>query len=226
MKLKLQKKDPRFDIPTGVYTAKFLFAEPVDESEFSAIKNSKTAGPRLRFSFEIIEGAQQRKVIAQLTGSAATPKSRLRALLVQMAGGELAEGQEITVEDFQDRIYKVSWQPNPVSPNHNNHIASLYPVTATQSPATTNGTPTPIAPKKPPARHKAPVGPRFWIPDEKTGEDKLVPEDEVQDLCNKLGDCAKLSICAANENGDALGEYRPASELGFVLTANTEGIPF
>jgi hypothetical protein len=219
MKLKLEKKDPRFDVPAGVYDAAFLDVETVNPDELvDSQSRFKTNGPRLRFSFEVVAGPCKNKILAQLCSAAATPKSRLRSLLLGLTGGEISEDVEVDVGSFKGKLYRIAWQINPNSPAGNCHIASLFPAPAGAPTAEANGSaPAPAAPKKP-AKPK-PIGPRFWVPSE-NGEDELVAESVVQEMVDKVGDASKLRICAASDTGDAIGTYKPANELGFLVTTN------
>jgi hypothetical protein len=212
--IEFTKRDPRFDIPAGVYETRFAGYEEVAADDLAGAENSQyaTGGARYRFSWEILSGEHRGKTIQQLCGVSATPKSRLRAILNGLAGGEAEDA--VDPDNYVDRFFKVGLKVNPASPAGNCHVESLYPIDQPKSaesfPFGANG-----GADKPAAKASGkPAAKLYWC-SANGAKAEIITEHKVQALVNKLG-AGKVRLQEATPNGARIGKERTAKEFGFV----------
>jgi len=205
------------NVPAGTYTARFLGTEdrePMDGSKFG-----KGMIPRMSWVWEVTEGPEAGKRIAQDTGTAAVPKSGAARVLLGLTGGQVQPGKSVDTNSFVGKLYQLEVAVNPDSDKGNLHVALIKPLAAGAT-ASSPPPPPPAAGPKPPPRPPAPPRPqasrKYWAVLEEGGEPRLVEEKEFQEYIETHQlDPAELHIW---ENGQ---EYRPAKEFGFL-----DKIPF
>jgi hypothetical protein len=211
--MRLTKKLDLYDTPPGIYDARFAGVREIDQAQFkNASAYESDGGPRLQFTFEVVNGPAKGKIVQQTTGTNATPKSRLREILIGLSGGRVTEDVEIDIDSFVGCLYRVGWQVNPNSTSGNCHVASLFPL---------NGQGGGAAPVPPAAR----PGRRYWVsisPD----HDELWSEEKIQKEIDRGHSADLLQLCAAADNGDAVGAWKSAKEFGFAPAPKEDNIPF
>jgi hypothetical protein len=89
-------------LPSGNYTCKFSSLQPWEGGEY---------GAALRWSFEVLEGPKQGKVISDLTPAEnPTPKNKFGRMLAAISGKALAVDLEIDPDQYLQSKYLVVLQ--------------------------------------------------------------------------------------------------------------------
>jgi hypothetical protein len=218
-KIAFQERDARYDIPAGTYETVFQGYEEVSADEF-VNRDTKSpfaaSGPRYRFSWEVLHGNQRGKIIQQLCGRSATPRSRLRAILNALAGGAAQDG--VDPDAFRTKLYRVVWKVNPASAAGNCHVEGLYPIDKPTAPAALAA---PAAPAKPAPLEPPTVRLYFFDADAGGKTDTIITAHKVQELVNQHG-ADKITLCEASPGGLPVGNWHTAASYGFIQ----EPLPF
>lgn len=224
-----QPSEQKWDVPEGVYSARFLGEEkrpPYDGP--SRFKSAPSTEPRYEWKFEITEGPARGKVIAWTTGSSpASPKSNCFKMVKWLLGRAPAPGEVVDTASFVDRLYEVTWELNPDSEMGNCRIAHLKLLSvgsAPASPTPARPAPAPASARPAPGRANAPPPKpviQWWVDD---GEEvQLRPESDVQQFVD-AGKGEAIKLMAANQEGG----WKTPAEVGFrTLSPEATGdIPF
>jgi hypothetical protein len=116
--MKMTYTKSQFDIPDGKYLAKFLGVsmredKPGDKPRLG--DDGKPLPPAMTWDFEIAEGPSAGKRSDKLTGRVPTPKSGCGKMLAAITDAVLRDGQEVDLDSFVGKFYRVTIEDNRVS---------------------------------------------------------------------------------------------------------------
>jgi hypothetical protein len=174
-KFTYQPSESRYDVPEGTYRARFAGTK---ERKFDTPGKFGDNGPRLEWSFEVLDGPQKGKQLSWTTGAdPSSPKSNCFKLLKWLLGRAPAPGEDIDTEAYRGMAYEIDWEVNPNSESGNFHIARMKQAPAPAAPAA----PAPPQHGPPPRRPAAPPATRFWVQVSEDGEAQEMDEKELHD---------------------------------------------
>jgi hypothetical protein len=217
-----QPGESKFDLPEGTYRGKFLGCK---ERTFDQPGKYGDNGPRLEWSFEVIDGPEKGKVLSYTTGaSPSSPKSNCFKMVKWLLSRAPAAGEDIDTEAYRGKVYEIDWEVNPNSEAGNCHVARMKLAAVAGSPGPTPA-PASAAPTTPPAngaapstrqgpppRKAAPPARRFYVytTQDDSGDPVTMDEKELQDYVHTSQRApGTVTVCLMGED-----EWKTALDYG------------
>lgn len=177
-----------FEIPDGKYLAKFL-GTTMREQTGQTDPKGRPLPPPMTWDFEVVEGDHLGKKLDRMTGRDPTPKSACGKFLAAVSDRVLKDGDEIDLNAYVGKLYRVTVQENRISDNP-------APVRVYEDqPAANGGNGPPRPPGKPPAP-PAKTEPKFWVAIEEGKDPVLMTHTEAcQAVFTKGKDPATVMVC-------------------------------
>jgi hypothetical protein len=194
-------------VPEGWYPVRFVGIE--DREPFP--EKGKFGGggePRIAWVFEVTDGEHKGQRIEQESGCVASPKSTCARMLLKLSGRAIRAGEDVTVEPFLNRRYRLKVAVNPDSDKGNLHVADLEAAAPPPPPKPPKPAPNPqdgAAPLPPPDR-------RYFVA--KDGETPVLTDTaDIQSyLISSRIKPEELLLCP---EGDTV--YKSADQFGFTI---------
>jgi hypothetical protein len=229
-KFTYQPSESRYDLPEGTYRAAF---DGTKERKFDQPGKYGNDGPRLEWSFVVLDGPERGKTISWTTGAdPSSPKSNCFKLLKWLLSRAPNPGEDIDTEAYRGKVYEIDWEVNPNSESGNFHIARMKLAavagSSTPAPAVTparvempaNGTAAPSSRQGPPPRKApaaaAPPARRFYVytTQDDSGDPVTMDEKELHDYVHTSQRApGTVTVCAVGED-----EWKTALDYGIQDT--------
>lgn len=194
--MKMTYTKSAYEMPDGKYIARFT-GVTMREATGQLDQRGNPMPPGMTWDFEITEGDQKGKKADRLTGRTPTPKSGCGKFLAAITDSVLRDGQEVDLEPFQGRLYRITIQENRISDNPT-------PVLIHE------GTPTGPPSRPPSAGSATSTTAKYWV-DLGSGQmnEAALDAPAVEHLLQSKGLNAETPCCQ-----DGTNEWKPASAFG------------
>lgn len=118
--MKMTYTKSQYEMPDGKYMAKFLgvsMKELAPGEKPRLGEDGKPLPPAMTWDFEVVEGPNAGKRADKLTGRVPTAKSGCGKMLAAISDAILTDGQEIDLDLFVGKFYRITVVENRVSDN-------------------------------------------------------------------------------------------------------------
>ncbi len=206
--MKMTYTSSEFEIADGKYMAQFLGCT-YREATGQLDPRGNPMPPPMTWDFEIVEPGDYRgKKADRLTGRQPTAKSACGKILSAITDSVLKKGEEVDIEKFVGKFYRLTIVDNRVSDNPPPVLVPDY------QPANGSAPVPGTAPKPPPPRPgtapKPAAEPRYWVALEDGKDPALMTvTDAGHALFTKGADPDTVMVC--KEGADT---WEPASAVG------------